>query len=225
MIIAIDGPAGSGKSSTAKMVAQALSILHLDTGAMYRAITLKCLKKGIAFTDNEAMDRIMRQTSIAFTGTPPDIRVWMDGEDVTGAVRGDEVTKSVSDYCTVPVVREELVELQRKIAEGQSVVCEGRDIGTVVFPDADLKFFMVASIEERARRRKIDFERMGVKKDMTEIVAEITERDRKDSTRRQSPLKKADDAVEIDTTRMTIDEQVGFIVDRARALVSRGNAH
>jgi CMP/dCMP kinase len=225
MIIAIDGPAGSGKSSTAKMVAQALRILHLDTGAMYRAITLKCLRQGIAFTDNEAMDRIMRQTSIAFTGTPPDIRVWMDGEDVTGAVRGDEVTKSVSDYCTVPVVREELVGLQRKIAEGQSVVCEGRDIGTVVFPDADLKFFMVASIEERARRRKIDFERMGVKKDMTEIVAEITERDRKDSTRRQSPLKKADDAVEIDTTRMTIDEQVGFIVDRARALVPRGNAH
>jgi len=221
MIIAIDGPAGSGKSSTAKMVAQALKILHLDTGAMYRAITLKCLRQGVAFTNNDAMGRIMRQSAIAFTGTPPDMRVWMDGEDVTGAVRGDEVTKSVSDYCTVPVVREELVGLQRKIAGGQSVVCEGRDIGTVVFPDADLKFFMVASIEERARRRKIDFERMGVKKDMTEIIAEITERDRKDSMRRQSPLKKADDAVEIDTTRMTIDEQVGFIVDRARALVSR----
>ena len=221
MIIAIDGPAGSGKSSTATMVAQALKILHLDTGAMYRAITLKCLRQGIAFTDTDAMGIIMRQTSIAFTGTSPDMRVWMDGEDVTGAIRGDEVTKRVSDYCTVPVVREELVGLQRKIAEGQSVVCEGRDIGTVVFPDADLKFFMVASIEERARRRKIDFERMGIKKDVTEIIAEITERDRKDSTRGQSPLKKADDAVEIDTTHLSIDEQVALIVEKAKALVSR----
>ncbi|MGB7568403.1 MAG: (d)CMP kinase [Chitinivibrionales bacterium] len=220
MIIAIDGPAGSGKSSTARMVAQALKILHLDTGAMYRAITLKCLRQGIAFTDTDAMGIIMRQTSIAFTGTSPDMRVWMDGEDVTGAIRGDEVTKRVSDYCTVPVVREELVGLQRKIAEGQSVVCEGRDIGTVVFPDADLKFFMVASIEERARRRKIDFERMGIKKDVTEIIAEITERDRKDSTRRQSPLKKADDAVEIDTTHLSINEQVALIVEKAKALVS-----
>jgi cytidylate kinase len=126
--------------------------------------------------------------------------------------------KNVSDYCTVPVVREELVGLQRKIAEGQSVVCEGRDIGTVVFPAADLKFFMVASIEARARRRKIDFERMGVQKDLAGIIAEIKERDRKDSTRLHSPLKKADDAIEIDTTHLTIDEQVEFIVEKAKAL-------
>jgi cytidylate kinase len=219
MIIAIDGPAGSGKSSTATVVATSLKILHLDTGAMYRAITLKCLRKGIAFTDSGAMGRTMRQTAITFTGTPPDIRLWMDGEDVTEAVRGDEVTKNVSDYCTVPVVREELVGLQRKIAEGQSVVCEGRDIGTVVFPGADLKFFMVASIEERARRRKMDFDRLGIHKDIAGIEAEIEERDRKDSTRLNSPLKKADDAIEIDTTHRTISEQVKFIVDKARALV------
>ena len=218
MIIAIDGPAGSGKSSTAKLVANALHVLHLDTGAMYRAITLKCLRQGIAFTDNEAMGRTMRLTAISFTGTPTDMRVWMDGEDVSEAVRGDDVTKNVSDYCTVPVVREELVGLQRKIAEGQSVVCEGRDIGTVVFPAADLKFFMVASIEARARRRKIDFERMGVHKDLAGIITEIKERDRKDSTRLHSPLKKADDAIEIDTTHLTIDEQVEFIVEKAKAL-------
>jgi CMP/dCMP kinase len=221
MIIAIDGPAGSGKSSTAKKVANALDILHLDTGAMYRAVTLKCLRRGIAFTDGEAMGGIMRQTDISFTGSPPDTRLWMDGEDVTAAVRGDEVTKNVSDYCTVPAVREELVGLQRKIAEGQSVVCEGRDIGTVVFPDADLKFFMVASIEARARRRTIDFERMGVHKDLAGIIEEIKERDRKDSTRPHSPLKKADDAMEIDTTHMSIDEQVACIVERAKALASK----
>jgi cytidylate kinase len=219
MIIAIDGPAGSGKSSTAKMVASSLKILHLDTGAMYRAITLKCLRRGIAFTDEKAMDRIMGQTTITFTGVPPAMRLWMDGEDVSGAIRGDEVTKNVSDYCTVPVVRRELVGLQRKIAHGRSVVCEGRDIGTVVFPEADLKFFMVASIEERARRRKIDFDRLGIKKDLKGIIAEIKERDRKDSTRLNSPLMKADEAIEIDTTHMTIDEQVGFIVEKAKALV------
>lgn len=221
MIIAIDGPAGSGKSSTAKMVANSLRILHLDTGAMYRAITLKCLRAGIAFKDNEAMPRIMRQTAIAFTGTPPAMRLWMDREDVTETIRGDEVTKNVSDYCTVPVVRDELVELQRKIAEGRSVVCEGRDIGTVVFPEADLKFFMEASIEERARRRKMDFDRMGINKDLSEIIAEIKERDRKDSTRLHSPLKKAEDAIEIDTTHMSIDEQVEFIVEKAKALAVR----
>lgn len=220
MIIAIDGPAGSGKSSTAKMVANSLRILHLDTGAMYRAITLKCLRRGVAFRDNDAMGRIMRQTTITFTGTPPAMRLWMDGEDVTEAIRGDEVTKNVSDYCTVPVVREKLVGLQRKIARGRSVVCEGRDIGTVVFPEADLKFFMIASIEERARRRKMDFERMGINKDLAEIIAEIKERDGKDSTRLYSPLKKADDAEEIDTTHRTIDEQVGYIVDKAKALLS-----
>lgn len=220
MIIAIDGPAGSGKSSTATMVAHSLGILHLDTGAMYRAVALKCLRQGIAFTDEIAMARVMGQTSISFSGVPPAMRVWMDGEDVSEAIRGDEVTKNVSDYCTVPVVRSELVGLQRKIAEGRSVVCEGRDIGTVVFPRADLKFFMVASIEERARRRKIDFERMGINKDLAGIIDEIKERDKKDSTRSNSPLLKAEDAIEIDTTRMTIDRQVALIVDRAKALVS-----
>jgi cytidylate kinase len=218
MIIAIDGPAGSGKSSTAKMVAASLGILHLDTGAMYRAITLKCLRRGVAFKDEEAMGEIMRRTTMTFSGSSPFMRLWMDGEDVSESIRGDEVTKKVSDYCAVPVVREELVGLQRKIAGGQSVVCEGRDIGTVVFPGAELKFFMVASIEERARRRTMDFERMGIKKDLAGIMAEIEERDRKDSTRSNSPLKKADDAMEIDTTHLTIDEQVAFIVDRAKRL-------
>jgi CMP/dCMP kinase len=219
MIIAIDGPAGSGKSSTARMVAQTLGIVHLDTGAMYRAITLKCLQCGIPFTDAQTLAGVMNDTSISFKGSAPNTQLWMDGENVSGAIRGDDVTKNVSDYCAVPIVREKLVDMQRKIAVGQSVVCEGRDIGTVVFPNAELKFFMTASIEERARRRMNDFRRMGVSKSEADLVAEIAERDRKDSTRKLSPLQKAVDAREIDTTSMTLMEQVRLIVEAAKKLM------
>jgi cytidylate kinase len=218
MIIAIDGPAGSGKSSTARMVAQKLDILHLDTGAMYRAITLKCLRAKIALTDEKGIGEVMRSTSILFKGSPPHTQVWMDGENVSRAIRGDEVTRNVSDYCAVPIVREKLVDMQREIAKGRSVVGEGRDIGTVVFPKAELKFFMTASIEERARRRMSDFKRMGVSKSKNDLIAEIAERDRKDSTRKLSPLQKATDAQEIDTTSMTLDEQVQLIVDAAKSI-------
>jgi cytidylate kinase len=215
MIIAIDGPAGSGKSSTAKLVAARLGILHLDTGAMYRAITLKCLRKGIDRSDEAGIANMLKTTDITFSGTPPSMKIWMDREDVSDAVRSDEVTKNVSDYCTVPVVRRVLVDLQRKIGNSNDTVCEGRDIGTVVFPKAELKFFMVASVEERAKRRQKDFEKIGVKKDISELMAEISERDRKDSTRSNSPLVKANNAIELDTTNMTLDEQVQLIVDSA----------
>jgi cytidylate kinase len=218
MIIAIDGPAGSGKSSTARMVAQELGIVHLDTGAMYRAITLKCLRSGIPFTDEHAIAAVMNGTTISFKGCAPNTQLWMDGENVSRAIRGDDVTKNVSDYCAVPIVREKLVDMQRTIAQGQSVVCEGRDIGTVVFPNAELKFFMTASIEERARRRMSDFKRMGVSKSQSDLVAEIAERDRKDSTRKLSPLQKAADAREIDTTPMTLKDQVRLIVEAAKSL-------
>jgi len=215
MIIAIDGPAGSGKSSTAKRVAARLGILHLDTGAMYRAITLKCLRAGLDRHDEAGIATMLATTDITFTGAPPDMRVWLDKEDVSDAVRGDEVTKNVSDYCTVPIVREVLVDLQRKIGRSRDTVCEGRDIGTVVFPDAGLKFFVVASVEERARRRQKDFEKIGVTKNIDELIEDIKTRDHKDSTRENSPLVKAKDAIELDTTHMTLDQQVQFIVDLA----------
>ena len=218
MIIAIDGPAGSGKSTTAKLVAGALKIVHLDTGAMYRAITLKCLRENVSFNDEAALSAIMRNTALSFTGSPPEMKVWMDGNDVSAAIRGDEVTSNVSDYCAVGLVREKLVQLQRTMGRGKSVVCEGRDIGTVVFPSADLKFFMVASLEARAERRKADFARMGVEKSIDELKSEIAERDRKDSSRQLSPLCKADDAEQIDTTVMTIEQQVRYIVDKANKL-------
>ena len=216
MVIAIDGPAGSGKSSTAKLVAQRLGALHLDTGAMYRAITLKCLREGIARTDMNALADCVKHTAIKFSGTPPGVKVWMGGNDVTDAIRSDEVTKNVSDYCKPKAVRDELVKQQRRMAESGIVVCEGRDIGTVVFPNAELKFYMVASVEERARRRQKDFEEIGVKKSIKELVEEIKARDKKDSTREISPLFKADDAEELDTTDMTLDDQVEYIVNKAR---------
>jgi CMP/dCMP kinase len=216
MIIAIDGPAGSGKSSTAKLVAASLGISHLDTGAMYRAITLKCLRKNIPVSDTAAISTLLSDTTISFTGTPPTMHVWMDGEDISTAIRSDAVTRNVSDYCAVDIVRTVLVDLQRKIGAAQSVVCEGRDIGTVVFPKADFKFFMVASVEERARRRQKDFAAMGVSKSIDELSMDIAERDRKDSTRSNSPLCKASDAIELDTTSMTLDEQVKYIVDKVK---------
>jgi cytidylate kinase len=220
VVIAIDGPAGSGKSSTAKQVAARLGILHLDTGAMYRAITLKCLRGKIHYQDHVKIAALLKNTSISFSGAAPDMRVWMDSEDITDAIRSDDVTKNVSDYCAVPVVRIVLVDLQRKIGSGQSVVCEGRDIGTVVFPKAELKFYMVASVEERARRRQKDFAAMGITKTIAELSAEINERDRKDSSRENSPLCKAPDAEEIDTTNMTLDQQIKYIVDKARKLIN-----
>ena len=154
MIIAIDGPAGSGKSSTARQVAARLGFLLLDTGAMYRAVTLKCLRRGIPASDHKALEKIVAETDIRFTGKVPDLRIFMDNEDVTDAVRSDEVTKNVSDYCAPLGVRRQMVRLQREAAANGPVVCEGRDIGTVVFPGADLKFFMTASVDERARRRR-----------------------------------------------------------------------
>jgi cytidylate kinase len=220
MIIAIDGPAGSGKSSTAKAVAARLGITYLDTGAMYRAITLKCLRQGIRYDDDEALKNLVSSTSIAFTGVPPDLKVWLDGENVTDAIRSDEVTKNVSDYCAPAVVREALVEQQRHIGRENSVVCEGRDIGTVVFPEADLKFYMVASVEERAKRRQKDFEKLGVQKSINELIKDITVRDHKDSTRENSPLRKASDAEEIDTTGMTLEQQVELIACRAAGYIT-----
>jgi cytidylate kinase len=216
MIIAIDGPAGSGKSSTAKAAAARLGITYLDTGAMYRAITLKAMRLGVRYDDDVALGGIMGETAIAFEGSPPDVRVIMDGEDVSAAVRADEVTKNVSDYCARDIVRKSLVDRQRKIAEGCSVVCEGRDICTVVFPNAEVKIFMVASVEERAKRRQKDFAAMGVTKSIEELMAEIETRDKKDSTRSNSPLIKAEGAIEMDTTGMTLEDQIAFIVDKAR---------
>ncbi|MDR0306428.1 MAG: (d)CMP kinase [Chitinispirillales bacterium] len=220
MIIAIDGPAGSGKSSTARAVAARLGIAYLDTGAMYRAITLKAVRLGIAFTDDSALEKVMTQTSIEFEGAAPDTRIIMDGEDVSAAVRTDEVTRNVSDYCARDVVRKSLVSQQRLAASKGSLVCEGRDMSTVVFPNAEIKIYMSASVNERARRRQKDFAAMGVNKSVEELEQEIEARDAKDSSRANSPLRKAEDAVEMDTTGMTLEDQITFIVEKAKPYLS-----
>jgi CMP/dCMP kinase len=212
MIIAIDGPAGSGKSTTAKLVAEQLGILHLDSGAMYRAITLKGLRLKIPFADHALLGEMSKNTSIRFEIKNKKQRVFMDDEDVTEAIRSSEVTANVSDYCAVGIVREILVDQQRKIGNAQDSVLEGRDIGTVVFPHAEFKFFLVADVSERAKRRQKELAAKNIQKTVEELISEINERDKKDSSRSNSPLKKAADAMEIDTTHMTIDEQVQEIV-------------
>ncbi len=218
MIVAIDGPAGSGKSSTAKAVAMSLGFIHLDTGAMYRAITLKSLNEGVDFNDLASLKKLVDSTTISFEGVLPDNRTLLDGVDVSKEIRSDEVTKNVSDYCAPTVVREALVEQQRRIGESSDTVCEGRDMGSVVFPDAELKVYMVASVEARAMRRQKDFQKMGVEKSIEELIADIDERDRKDSSRENSPLYQSEGSTLLDTTNLEFDEQVASIVNTVREL-------
>ncbi len=220
MIIAIDGPAGAGKSSTAKLVAQKLGIFHLDTGAMYRALTLKCLQHNVLHTDINSLSNCVKNTSLEFKDSVSEIRLWMDGRDITKDIRSENVTKHVSDYCKPLVIRDELVNQQREIGNKRSVVCEGRDIGTVVFPKAELKFFMVASVEKRANRRQKDFKKIGIEKSIEELIIDIEARDKKDSTRSISPLLKAEDAIELDTTNFTLEEQVTYIVNKAKEYIN-----
>ena len=212
MVIAIDGPAGSGKSTTAKYVAEKLGFIHINTGAMYRGIALKCIQGKIDLNSSSEIDKILNQTKFEF-GRESGSVLFMDGVDISSEITSTQVTESVSRVSAVPQIREKLVQYQRKMAEGLDVVLEGRDIGTVVFPDAEFKFFLIADIEERARRRKKEMETMGEIVSLTELTAELEERDRKDSTREHSPLKKAEDAVEIDTTGLSITEQVNRIVE------------
>ena len=215
-VIAIDGPAASGKSTTARRAAQELGFLHLDTGAMYRAFTLKAIRAGIDPADPAAIGRLVGLTHIELRRSNGGLQVLLDGEDVSRAIRSGEVTGAVSQVSSLRVVREAMVREQRRAAEQADVVAEGRDIGTVVFPDADLKFFMVAGIEARARRRQTELRVAGVEIDLAELEEAIGERDRLDSSREESPLRKAPDAIEIDTSEMTIEEQVACVTRIAR---------
>ncbi len=216
MIVTIDGPAGSGKSSTAKEVAMKLGFVHLDTGAMYRAITLLALQEKVAYSDDARLKELVDSATIEFQGVLPDSRVILNGVDVSKEIRSDEVTKNVSDYCAPLVVREALVEQQKKIGHSGDTVCEGRDMGSVVFTDAEVKFYMVASVEVRAIRRQKDFTKMGVEKSIEELIEDINERDRKDSSRENSPLVMTDDSILLDTTDISFDEQVDNIVSKVR---------
>ncbi len=221
--IAIDGPAASGKSTTAKLVAQKLGYLHLDTGAMYRAITLGVLRQGIDVRSRELVQGFAEraEVSIDVRGSERN-RVFLNGADVTDPIRSPEVTNNVSVVSSYEGVRSVMVREQRKMSRRGGVVLEGRDIGTVVLPDAELKVYMIADVQERARRRKKDLKMAGIDVAEEDIARDIEERDRKDSTREVSPLKKAADAVVLDTSTLTIDQQVAFIVERALAIIRGG---
>ncbi|HET6273452.1 MAG TPA: (d)CMP kinase [Bacteroidota bacterium] len=223
LVIAIDGPAASGKSTTARLAAERLGYLHVDTGAMYRAVTLKVLRAGLRPDDEEGINRLIGSTRVELRRAGEEIRVILDGHDVTDGIRTSEVTRAVSAVSRFRRVRERMVEEQRRIGNGQGIVLEGRDIGTVVFPNADLKVFLVAGIEARAKRRQAELRAQGVETDMAQLVREIEERDRLDSTRMESPLRKAPDAVVLDTSNLTIDEQVEFVVQKAREILQREN--
>lgn len=220
MIIALDGPSGAGKSTIAKLTAARLGFSCLDTGAMYRCIAWWALNHDIALDDAEALGAVAEQKEIAFgiePGNPAPKQVFIDGIDVTSAIRTAEIDRSVSAASSIPAVRAALVEQQRRIGNAGNYVVEGRDIGTTVFPNAEVKVFMTASAEERARRRvKQNLERGVGDTDFDSVLADINRRDELDSNRGTSPLRAADDAVMLDTSDMSIEEVVEFICDLAK---------
>ena len=216
MIVAIDGPAASGKSTTAKMVAKKLEMTYLDTGAMYRAVTLALLRSNTDLDDYDSVCRVIDELELDIYDKGSKTIVKLDGEDVSQAIRSMPVTENVSVVSAMKYVRQTMVEIQRNIGKKTNCVVEGRDIGTVVFPDAEFKIFMVADINMRAERRFKDFYEMGENRSFQEVLADLKRRDEKDSTRAYSPLQKADEAIEIDTSMLSIDQQVGKIINLVR---------
>lgn len=211
MMIAIDGPAGAGKSTIARALAKRLKAIYVDTGAMYRAITLKALRQGISDDDEERLAEMAERTEIHLTPIEDgEQRVYLDGEDVTEVIRRKEINRHVSQVAAHPKVRAIMRDRQRKLAEKGDIVMDGRDIGTVVLPDADVKIFLTASVQERAKRRYKEYLDRGEAADVARIEEEIRRRDRMDQERQDSPLTKAEDAIEVDTTHLSIDQ----VIDR-----------
>ncbi len=212
-IIAIDGPASSGKSTTAKELAKNLEYVYLDTGAMYRACGLQSHKENISLKDIPALTKMMQNIRVEIKYSQPNNIVLLNGEDVSQQIREPHIGKLASDISAIGVVREGMTTLQRKLGKSKGIVMDGRDIGTVVFPNADFKFFMVADIDERAKRRFLEEKARGSQKSFEEVKAELAQRDYNDSHRDIAPLKQAEDAIIIDSTNLTISEQVKKILE------------
>jgi cytidylate kinase len=210
LTIAIDGPAASGKSTTARLLAQKLGYIYIDTGAMYRAATLAVLKKNIEPSDQKKVVEVIRNSTIELKIIAGIQHTYLDGNDVSNKIRTPQIDKAINDISTNADVRKIMVNYQRETAQQGGVVMDGRDIGTVVLPDADLKIFMKASIEARAQRRKKDHSAHNIS--LEEIKEEITRRDHSDMTRKESPLAKAKDARELDNSNLSIDQQVNIIL-------------
>ncbi|HFI0346030.1 TPA: (d)CMP kinase [Streptococcus suis] len=220
--IAIDGPASSGKSTVAKIIAKDFGYTYLDTGAMYRSATYLALQNGIDVTDQDGIVTLLAQHPIRFgRDAQGQQQVFVGEQDVTLPIRDNQVTNNVSAVAALPLVREELVRLQQEIAQAGGIVMDGRDIGTVVLPQAELKIFLVASVEERALRRFKENTERGIESDLETLKEEIAARDLKDSTREVSPLKAADDAITFDTTGVSIQGVVQFISEKAKEILDK----
>ena len=214
--IAIDGPAGAGKSTVAKLTARKTGYIYVDTGAMYRAMALFLIRRGVGAEDAEAISRVSQEADISIEYRDGEQVVLLGGENVNPYLRTQEVSAMASRSSAVPQVRTRLVELQQELAAAQNVVMDGRDIGTVVLPDAQVKIYLTASVEVRARRRFLELQEKGEPAVLEEIAAEIAERDHRDMTREVSPLRQAEDAVLVDTSDMGIDEVADRILEIVR---------
>jgi cytidylate kinase len=228
VIVTIDGPAGSGKSTTAVRVAERLGYVYLDTGAMYRTLALGVLRAGVS-PDTDEIEDVLPRLEIRVRYEGDSMHVFLDGEDVTGRIRTSEVGDMASQISSLEPVRRRLVRDQRRIGFRQEerhggVILDGRDTGTVVFPEADVKIFMVADVDERAARRLEEYRKAGRDPSLADVRAEIEERDRRDRNRDIAPLRQAEDAITLDTTERTIEDQVAFVVDRVKAQADSGTS-
>lgn len=214
--IAIDGPAGAGKSTVAKEVAKRLGIHYLDTGAMYRAMAVAVLEQGIDICEHEKVQQALEKIEISVVYTQKGQRVLANGVDLTDKIRTPQATKGSSDIAVIPAVRLALVEIQRDVAKRYDIIMDGRDIGTYVLPKAKAKFFITASVQERAKRRYLELKAGGQERPIEQLEAEIAARDKTDSEREFAPLRQAEDAILVDTTHMGIEEVVRFVVKKAR---------
>ena len=222
IIIAIDGPSGSGKSTTAREVAKKLGYIYIDTGAMYRATALAFKRENLELKDEDFI-KLMSKINITLENTVKGQRTYLNDEDVSDLIRTPEITKLVSPVSANAIVREKLVEMQRELGKNGAVVMDGRDIGTVVFPNAQLKIFMVATPDARARRRTLEMRNAGMEADEQEIKRLLIERDEYDTNREISPLRKAGGAIEIDTSNITIEEQTDKIYNLALHYINEVN--
>ena len=217
--IAIDGPAGSGKSTIAKMVAERLNFTYLDTGAMYRAITYLALQKGIV-DDEDAVNKLVDGLEVTLNYEDGLTHVFVDDNEVTEHIRTPEVNSKVSEIAAMPFVRKELVRMQQAMGKVGNVVAEGRDTTTVVFPDADLKIFLDASLDVRVERRYKEYLEKGVEIDIEEVKANLRKRDKIDSGREVSPLKKAENAIEVDTSKLSVDEEFEILIENIKKKIN-----